>query len=562
MMARAVLVETRMRDGGFANPTLNILHEDDALATVALLQPQADVIANDRKIGPRDCDTALAKVSAFLKNASERHSDLALTPEYYAPWSLVSQIGTALQPPVGALWAICFESIKPSELNSIIETNLSFEWICNTPNAVGEKELLNCLVYFFQTCRINSEEKRIIALVQFKTAAMSDTALQLERRKLILGDEIFVFRNREFSINLSSIICSDALAFDPTTFHDSWGQLPHILLHPQFNTNPIYEQFRDYRTRWSRQIGDKKQIIALNWARNSSINQSESNLEHYGRSCFYTKDILNFGHHQHRHNHDNGLYYTIGADRVHSFYLNFDEYAFDISICKVGRSGIAAAAANPAAPRISAYNWQNGAWLPHSPIDSGFLPICPWSINPIPAALTGATLHQLEKEIIINHATGYFSGNEGDFSSIKSVQLGNGEIIHRLTFLHDQSEAARTRRQSIFSKFLELCNILTNQTNFPVNLKYCSRTPKLGIYPQGHNLKGGNPETSIVAFLGSVPEDEARRYFAQLYKDAHPGDKRKICVWFKVGDTYKMFFEEDTSTTNPMDSQLTDMTRQ
>jgi len=557
-----IFVEDRLRSAQFLNPQLNLLHEDEALASIALLQPGGDAIANDHRIGPRDQALAAAKVLAFLRQAVERQVNLAITPEYFSPWDIITSIGNALQPPAGSLWAICFESIKPTELQARIAANPQLEWLCNVPQVAGEKELLNTLVYFFQATKADGSVTRTIALPQFKSTPMSDTVLQLERRRLIVGaDEVFLFRNRANSIHLASIICSDALNFDPTVFFNQWGHMPHVLLHPQFNSNPIYDQFRDYRTRWSKQVGDKKHIIALNWARGSTINQASTNIEHYGRSCFYTKDSLIYGLNQHRDNHDNGLYYTVGTDRVHSCYLNFDEHSFEISISKAGRAGNAAALVNPAAPRIQSYSWGANTWNRVTPLNDGYLSNCPWRKAPIPAALVGSNLHQIEKEIVMNQATGHEGGNEKELSQVTSVNLSAGEIIRRLTFTQDQSEEARTFREAIAAKFNELCILLSNANNYPSNLSYCTDAPKLGIYAFGHNLKGSKSETAQIVYVGVVPENEAQRAYTKLHASVHPNDRRKICLWFKVGNDFLKLFEKDTSFGNPLDTNLTDLTR-
>src|SRR5688572_18036998 len=81
-----------------------------------LCQPGGTIRASDDRIGNADQAAAAEMYLALLQEAVTRQSQLVVTPEYSVPWSVMNQIARGpLRPPMGALWALGFESITPAD---------------------------------------------------------------------------------------------------------------------------------------------------------------------------------------------------------------------------------------------------------------------------------------------------------------------------------------------------------------------------------------------------------------------------------------------------------------
>lgn len=556
-----ILVEERLKQSALKNPFLNILVEGDQMNIAFLLQPDGNLQANDVSgIRPEDEALAASKIESYLRLANTRNAELVMSPEYYCPWQVFRKIGGELIPMDRALWVICLTSITPSTLAEFIEENNQVKWVYDLPNSTSDK-FLNPLAYIFRT-EDTTGSMQTVVLLQFKTKPMVDTALQLERRHMAEGNRIYLFRNFSNSIHLASIICSDALDFDPTSFFPQWPHLPHILLHPQLNPKPIHPLFRSYRTRWSQLPGDKKQVITLNWAKTSRINGTPASGEDFGRSCFYTKDQPIFGENDHVVNHGSGLYYSFDKDRIHSFYLNFDEFAYEIQISKVGRSNVNAASANPASPRASAYSWNGQSWVAATTINDGYTINCPWQVSRLAPLLHENPSH-ITKEIIINRSVGAFAGSVKEFHKVKSVNSMDGEQIRRITFVQDQSQESRDYRQLVNTLFRELCtSVLATPSNFPVNISFCSTDPQLGLFEGIFNLSNDGRDLAIVCYLGYVPTDEVAKVYSEICSLTHSYDRRKICVWFKDDNGLQSKVESRTAFNESLDENPADYTRE
>jgi hypothetical protein len=557
-----VFVDDLLRTEGLHNPSLRILTEDDQLVTAFLLQPKGDVAADASGVKSANSADALQKVTSCLNTASERSADLVMAPEYFCPWSLFEIINDQFSPAEGMLWALCMNSIKPQELTQLTQANTHLKWIFDLP-AANSTKFLNPMAYIFRTQESSDPaQTKTVVLLQFKTKCMVDTTLQLERRNLLLGTKIYVFRNAPNSTHLASIICSDALDFDPTSFFPQWPHLPHILLHPQLNQNPIHTLFRDYRTRWSRLLGDKKQIIAVNWAKGTSIGGAASQAEHYGRSCIYTKDAHIYTRDDLNENHEQGFYYAFDKQRVHSYYLNFEEFVYEIQMSKVGRSNVNAASANPAGPLATSYSWSGHRWEISTSVDDGYDANCAWLVGRFPP-LTAFNPNKIEKEVLINRATGAFGGSVRSFHLVRSVEVSGDEEIRRITFAQDLSSESRRYRQFVNTLFRELCtSVLVHAHLFPENIAFCASSPRLGLFAEFFNLSNAKNECATVCYLGEVPNDQVDEAFAEICERVHSSDRRKICIWFKDGDDIKHKVEVDTKICNPLQDLPTDYTRE
>lgn len=554
-------VDEILSEHQIVKPSLNVLRDGGELARYAILQPQGDVIADENGVKNSVASKAHEKVKDFVISSKNNNCDVVVTPEYFTPWAFISDISGGLAPNREHLWVLCFESITPDGLDQIKTQNANLKFIYSIPEG-RTGNFLNPLVYIFWSKNQNDEEV-LVALVQFKTVPMSETTLHLERRHLIRGDDVYVFRVRN-SIHLLSIICSDALEFDPRDIDRQegedfgvWNNLPFILLHPQLNKQPAYPDFKKYRFDWLSQGIERKHVICVNYSTGTQINGYQGGRTDFGRSSLYFKERFGERHEHLLECHNKGLYYT-SYRRAHCFFFNFDEHVFDISLCKVARTEVGLAPGNHPAPFVNRTDsWNMNNWIQATNISNGYHAQCRWNCqSPTYAVLRGSAHHdELIKEIIINRAVGFSISTQQNFMTLESTNITDAETIRRLTFLQDKSTEATQYVSGVMGQFDELClQILTSQNELPPQMKNASNIT-LGLFDDGFNLSlGSNHKKAIVAFIGTTDEPTAKAKFSEIQKAIKKHNSRAICVWYKTFGSYSKVFIENTSITYAPDN--------
>lgn len=537
---------------GFLPPVLSVLEEGREFLNYAFLQPKGNVLADKNGVKNSPSNSAYGKAKTFLEDCISKNCELVIMPEYFCPWQILSDIDNGLIPAENHLWAICFESIKPDELSNAISAFKHIKIIGDVPtNQHGT--FLNPLIYIFRSKNKEDSKIQVFGLLQFKTKSMVDKALQLERGELIFGENVYVFRVQE-STHLCSIVCSDALDFDPNTIAKKddqkfgpWNHLPFILIHPQLNKSPAHQFFRKYRTNWLSQNVRDKQIICINWAIGTALNGHASGNDEFGKSSIHFRGEVTDSFSDLKESHSKGIYYT-RLSRTHALFLNFNEYAFTLSSCRVGTSNINPASANNPLPRIiSIKKWDSGNWIDENAVDDGYNQYCRW--NPQNAnhrLLTqNPPMHQLEKERLINCATASSEANS-DFYNLDSVELKETEGLRRLTFCQDQSQESRDYRNLKFTIFDALLIALNNSQDFPDNIKHFT-SPVLGLYKDGFNLYSNYGDFAFVCHIGTESLSMAQQRYSAIQNSIGPINSRRICVWYSEHGQLKKYYSEDYS---------------
>ncbi len=197
-------------------PFLEVLNPDSGFYEVLLLQVQGDIEANERFIGNKDVPLCFKKFKNFFELSLEKNVDLAVTPEYSCPWSVIDYVITeGVFPNEEKLWVLGCESITRNELKDFIKSHNQVVWIYEEElvNEDTTRNFFDPLLYIFKTGDGNGHQKMIFTL-QFKTTHMSVQSSPLERDNLIPGKKVYVLKNDESSIFLLTLICSDSLKFD------------------------------------------------------------------------------------------------------------------------------------------------------------------------------------------------------------------------------------------------------------------------------------------------------------------------------------------------------------
>jgi len=306
-----------------------------------LLQPTGMVEANDVRVGHADPALGHALCSGFLSSAVKSHSDLAVAPEYCVPWSVVQEIVAGkYRPPHGAIWVLGCESISPSEFQELANNyNSSGDCVFHheplDARQAAQRRYVDTLLYVFWA---KSQEGNpvLFLLAQLKTVACRDYR-DVEQTSLCLGKTVYAFNRGINAMSLVSIICSDAFNFSE---HIDAIHTNCLLIHIQLNPKPAHTDYSTYRTRLC-SVGSNShvELLCLNWAKNiqeakgagkySEWNNVAGSAWYAPPGNFSADDGLIDSLHR------GGIYYSLLAQRWHSFFLNYEGQIIQIQKQKV-----------------------------------------------------------------------------------------------------------------------------------------------------------------------------------------------------------------------------------
>ena len=295
-----------------------------------LLQPAGVIEANDTRVGHADAALGHSLCSGFISNAVQAHADLAVAPEYCIPWSVVDEIIEGqYRPPVGSLWVLGCESIPPAEIQALAERcNAGGQCVFHheplDPRQVAQKRYVDPLLYVFWA-EDAAGQPVLFLLAQFKTVACRDYR-DIEQTSLCVGQVIYAFNRGAGQMGLLSIICSDAFDF---TDHIEQAHPNCLLIHIQLNPKPAHADYAAYRVRLC-SVGSNNhvELLCLNWAHNIKEAKGDGKCAEWNNvagSAWYAPPAK-FGADDGLIDelHRRGLYYSLLAQRWHSFFLNYE----------------------------------------------------------------------------------------------------------------------------------------------------------------------------------------------------------------------------------------------
>lgn len=538
---------------GLVPPDLNVLVPNHDNYTTLLLQPLGDIEADANGVRNSDHDFARRQFSAFLIDAARLNADLAVTPEYSMPWSVLEEcISVGSGPRDGALWALGCESIKYTELVALKDrlpeqAIFIFESLDPTTG-----RFLDPLAYLFRArSQANPDESQLIVLVQFKTCPMGDDG-HFEINGLQTGSKVYCFGDGATSLRLATVICSDAFAFNESHSVHLYDRT--LLLHIQLNPKPRQSQYRQYRSKMFQYSGDQTEVVCLNWAKDVHENCGEqrkcwNNIS--GSAWYLRPDKFDSRDETLARNHQLGLYYTwCDSLRCHALYFNYMPACFLITATKVAHIGVSASISRRRGPQLSDVRiWDDVAseWRSENGVDDGFVAIAsesgageadlvqlvsnnPFAVERVLALCAGRIAHHAE----------WFSVKNLDSCTIEST-----EIVRRITACQDSETDAVQFRIARLRSCQRLCTILVNA--LPVALAdlengfeftWESSSPHT-------NVKGSTGRRATVISLGSEFNaemaqnlaDKAADYLgrSETQPDAIIEARQRLHVWYLDG---------------------------
>ena len=551
---------------------LDVLTPNAQLYSTMLLQHVGSFSVRENFFGNENDESA--KFNQFLNKARADNIELVITPEYSFPWQSIRNILEDSQnfPNIGKLWVFGCESITPDEIfafrdNHNGQNNIEVYFEDDIfENSTGV--LLDPCCYIFKALDANNIEK-LIVLVQFKTENMGVWTNDIERQKLIAGNRAYILRNNVASINLLTIICSDAIQFNCQTIPGRWSIDPYIILSVQMNPSPNHERFRTFRNTILK--CENKDVLSLNWNSKSNIfnEYSKSNIaintDHIKNRDLQEQTDLEL-------NHAKGLYYSFMKPKRHCFYLNPN---VNVAIYNIGKSY--AGADDPVrhrrrGPRMHAiYEWdeEQDNFFEIPTIDDGFLDLLN-SLGITSQGLLSEDLSFLDKERLINLTVGEVDTKDGanhwhHINKLKSFLLNDSESINRFTVTFDQN--SEDYRHPRIIKIEELNKqVLPDPNNFPDVIatfrNNCNEVMFLNDNGLNYNynlVTSDNENHATAIFLGQVPENKAHKVLSKIL-ELFPEKYRKferVVVWFKPDINHISF--KSTETPTIVDAKPNDM---
>ncbi|MFX0203995.1 MAG: hypothetical protein ACFFCW_48475, partial [Candidatus Hodarchaeota archaeon] len=337
------LISKELTNKGLNNCHLEVLIPNNRNYKILAYQHKGDVKGDNQEemyLRHVDQDLATVKFNRFIGLASERDVELAISPEYSCPWaSIRNVIENKIFPSLGKIWILGCESIIPSELKELIDENtkdeLNFIYDADIVDS-EEQKFVDPLCYIFRTTRIDNNHEITVISIQFKTYPMG--GIPFEQDGLLRGNYGYRFKNNGASINLITIICSDALDISEQDLNNLDLDQSFLVLHLQLNNSVRVDNFERYKLFLlnNEPENSNKDILTLNWARNSFL---ANNPTVYGGSAFYMKS-KNVNEEDDRINNNDfkGVFYSYWKKaRVNTYFFDYDEYVFLIEIDKASK---------------------------------------------------------------------------------------------------------------------------------------------------------------------------------------------------------------------------------
>lgn len=536
-------IDTVLTEAGFDQIPLALLQPDCSEYDAMLYQHGGAISADASGVFNTDQDTAAAKFASFFAHASAQQPQLLATPEYSCPWSVVEQmIQSNHWPTAGKVWVIGCESIRPDELEAFCNRCDMVTWFRPAYTVEHDQVFLDIACICLNATDADGNQVRV-AVLQAKNTPMADRDNMIEPRFLILGTDRYILRNDEDSIHLALMVCSDALEGGIFESLPHQEHFPYLLLHIQLNSDPRNLGFRRYRDFWGTEDRNGVEIICLNWARDSELLGARMP---FGGSAWYfkTQDVVATDE-EINDAHRLGSYYAESRSRYfHCQLLNYAEHVFhlrSVKVCQV-RSARATHRVRTGPRAVATLSWDGDLsnWRPAQP-DDGFIGSC----NEIDADLTpliGAGITPVNKERLVCLSTSAVDTTSKapwpHVRSLRSFELTQDEVCHRVTFCHDPDAASCEQRRVWLHRFATLKNeILAGGVQFPEHLQALQAGGEIRYPALPGNLSfnvvdtdGAFPSTFV--FIGDSSEKHAREimdHISNIVGDA----KRSLVVWFR-----------------------------
>jgi hypothetical protein len=538
-------------------PTLAILQPTMTPYTALLVQPEATIQVRDDFIRNADRMNAQNLFTAIAQEASARSVELLVTPEYSFPWIAIEELlSNGTTPSTGQLWVLGCESLPITELSSLQARFSKWATVIHEPIIRPQgatTRYLNPMVYIFRTEKIDTNEPKVVMVVQFKTAPSGDPQ-NTEATRMALGNAVYLFEHGN-EVRLITIICSDAFAFTQEIIEANYEHL--LLLHIQLNEKPRQETYMRYRRQLNELEGDKSEIICLNWAENIAFDLQEGaeplRKKNISGSAWHSKSAKLATDDIHvEKNHLSGLYYT-HDDEQHSHMLHFSykPAAFLLQASKVRHHAIPAALSRRLGPEVTkVLEWDatTAAWIESKqPLDDGFNAMT--TAHGIPSTLLNSchAISPLAIERLSCIASGDFGPRQDWFnaSTLTTTSLEpRTEIVRRVSVALDPD--GKTFRDGRVRTIRALASIPNASLPLPTRMvdlqsgyrfNWSATSPNCNVL----SINAHKPATLVYAGEGPLREDLSKLFAKIRATTSHTSFADRFCLLYREGQDVKRF---------------------
>lgn len=562
---------------------LDVLKRDTQRNSLLLYQHKGDFFADGNRIGNVDQNIAHTKFLKVLEKARQDNIALVLSPEYSCPKSVIDFIidNENIQPALNKVWVLGGESINKEEIAQLVAVNRDNILIhCEDVISNTDKSYSDPLYYVFKG--IHSGISKLIILIQFKTRHMGGLwgGGNVEADNLIEGNDIYIIKNSNSSTRLVSFICSEAMNVRQELTQDvksnilDWNDKPFLILNPQINPNPSHSEFIRFRDFIFE--SDKKEIISLNWGKETFLNNrswypEDINTPRSG-VFFKTLDVeLDYSPNKIINNHKKGFYFLHIIRNRFVYFLNGT-----IELIKIENKpvdiieGVAQQRRRegPEAIIVYAFDMQTSNFIEQQSIDDQHIDF--FNKRGITNNfLLSADNSIVDKERLINISTGKIIGKLEnkwcDVIYLNSFNLKEADECNcRMTYVEDAYASSETIRFLNCTNLIELDQtILPDKSKYPESIKdlihqdiILSYSQDASAYKYKYNLTNDNGEIrkSTICYLGNVSLSQVRNTYDELQKLFEEGTegKRRIVVFYKNGTDLRSKYDENAgSITTP-----------
>ncbi len=539
---------------------LSILRRNTQRHSILLYQHEGALHADNARIGNQN--NVDVELGLFFEKSRSTACDLALTPEYSCPLSVIEDIinHPGKWPVAEKLWAVGCESMTKQQLTTLQASynagNIFVHFDTNILNS--NLNYVDPLIYLFRGSH-NGQEK-LIVLLQFKTQHMSVWSAAVERDNLIQGNEIYILRNPLYSIYFFSLICSEAMNFqnDLTQAKQAtidWIDRPYLIYNPQLNPDPAHSNFSAFRKFVFRFT--KKEIISLNWNNKTTYNNHPFLGFNTSRSGFYIQsDEIDLTEQRIKHNHKHGLYYFYFGLKKHAFLLNSSPTIFHIAIPSVDIVNAMPQQIRREGPELIETCDFNAARNTLEILVNGISDLHVAYLTGVGCTCNFLITHQnciLEKEKLVCLTSGKIDKELGStWSSIPnifSIRINEDlEVNRRITFSEDTYPDSLTLRSNYIDTIAELNNsVLPDKAVYPdsiADLKTDDLVIGYNAESRNDNYKfniltaAGQKRIATICFMGTMPDGVIEKTFdfLQAMFDKDNNYKRRVVVFYRRGN--------------------------
>jgi hypothetical protein len=547
-------VQEVLTDHMLWTPDLEMLRPTEKSYTCLLLQPSGPIFANNDRIGNLDTESAAVKSRNFLELAQAQGAHLAVTPEYYLPWSVLrNAIEDNVVPEADALWVLGCESITPDNLSAfkqeIDESCLVIYEPFDTLPANGV--LLDPVVHLF-CAKSEGDATRLVALVQFKTCPSRDNVF-FEQGVLKRGTIIYRFRGVSGHLSTTTVICSDAFSLSNGLIGELIDR--STIIHIQLNPDPRNTAYRAYRkqTFETNSKFSDCHIVCLNWAQNIE-QHGDAGVAHAhwnniaGSTWYCPEDGCSLDDNIIVPNHKKGLFYTcLKQEHRHALLFHYDEAVFELRVPKLLTTGQELLANRNGPSAIRRYMWADHGdeWtVVNDQPDTGFEALL--QTNPeAEVALTDTITNTdvLGIERILALSAGTISGMEHWYlaNNIDSCQMEPDEVVLRITVAQDHCLKASDFRHHRLARFADLHHMVinTDTEDWPTQIKGINNHARL-VWSNGNphfNVMSDSGQPTLIVNLGESPPpdrlEDVPDMLCQLLRLAGGINEKRLCIVYR-----------------------------